>query len=115
MARRQRDDEFAMDRRQRGCGHDEAAIRGARIRGDVAFNLTRVTHIDGAHLKTERRCRSLDCTPLTDTGGYPRIAEDRRARHTWLDLLEQLQPFSAQPIVKLHKAGSIATGSRQAL
>ena len=52
---------------------------------------------------------------LADAGGY---AESRRtaARVTpRRDLFEQLQPFPAQAVFELHKAGGVAARPRQAV
>jgi hypothetical protein len=53
VARRERDDQFAMKRRQRACSHDQAAIRGAPECCDGALNLINVAHIYRPHLHPE--------------------------------------------------------------
>ena len=45
---RQRDDQIAMNRRQRARRHDQAAIRGAREGRDGALDLAGVAHVDRA-------------------------------------------------------------------
>ena len=51
--------------------------------------------------------------PIPDgVGGIPK---DRHARHARRDLLEQLQPFSAQAVFELHKTGGVAARPRQAI
>ena len=47
--------------------------------------------------------------------GYGGIPKDRRSRHARRDLLEQLQPFPAQAVFELHKAGGVAARPRQAI
>jgi hypothetical protein len=51
----------------------------------------------------------------TDPGGYGGIPKDRRSRHARRDLLEQIQPFPAQAIFILDKAGGVAARPRQAI
>jgi hypothetical protein len=46
------------------------------------------------------------------------LAESRRtgrARQPGRDLLEQLQPFSAQAVFEIHEAGNVAARPRQAI
>ena len=50
-------DEIAMKRRQRACGHDQAATVSARKGSDGALNLGRIAHVDRAYLHPERRRR----------------------------------------------------------
>src|SRR5262249_1297576 len=42
-----RDDQFAMNERQRAPCHDQAAVRGAREDRDAALDLGRGAHLDG--------------------------------------------------------------------
>ena len=41
--------------------------------------------------------------------------KDRRSRHAWRDLLEQLQPFPAQAVFESHETGGVAARPRQAV
>ena len=50
---------------------------------------------------------------LADPGGYGGIPKDRRSCHARRDLLEQIQPFRAQTVVELQKAGGVAAWLRQ--
>ena len=84
---RQRDDQIAMNHRQRARRHDQTAIRGAREGRDGALDLARVAHVDRAHLHPERRRHGLDGGELADPGGYGGIPKDRRSRHARRDLL----------------------------
>jgi hypothetical protein len=54
----------------------------------------------------------LDDSKLTDPSGYGGISKDRSLRHARQDLFKQFQPFPAQTVLELHKAGSIAGGPR---
>jgi hypothetical protein len=74
---------------------DQAAIRRARECRDIPLHLAGVAHIDWVHLHPERRRDGLDCAELANSGGYGGIPNHCRPRHTWRDLLEQLQPFPA--------------------
>ena len=71
---------------------------------DSAFDLARVAYVDRAHLHAQRLCHGLDDAELTDASGYGRIPNDGRACDARCDLLEQLQPFSAQGIFELQAA-----------
>jgi len=63
---RQRDDQIAMNRRQRAPCHDQAAIRAARESGDGALDLDRVVHLDRAQLHPERWSHGLNRAELAD-------------------------------------------------
>ena len=52
---------------------------------------------------------------LADSGGYSGIAKDRRPGYARRNLLEQLQPFRAQTVFELHKAGGVAARPRQTI
>ncbi len=85
------------------------------IRPPSAFDLVRVAHVDRAYLHSEGRRHGLDGAPQADPGGYGGIPNDPRSRHARRDLLEQFQPFPAQAIVILDKAGGVAARPRQAM
>jgi hypothetical protein len=57
----------------------------------------------------------LNGSELTCPGGYGGVPQYRRARQARSNLLEQLQPFSAQAVLKLHEAGGIAAGTRKTI
>src|SRR5262249_58526234 len=67
---RKRDDQIAMNRRQRTRSHDQAAIRRAREGRDGAFDLDGVAHVDRAHLDPKGRRHGLDYAELAGPGGY---------------------------------------------
>ena len=115
MPRREGDDQIAMNHRRWARRHDETAIRLARECRNRPVYLAWVTYIDRAHFQAKRRCHSLDHRKLADPGGRGGIAKHCRLRHARRDLLEQFQPFSAQAVVKHHKAGRVAAGPRQLL
>jgi hypothetical protein len=52
-----------MDGSQRAPGHDQASVRPARKRSDIALDLLRVTHIDRSHLHPEQRRHGLRHKP----------------------------------------------------
>src|SRR5262249_8429238 len=56
----------------------------------------------------------LNCGPGANTGRYGGIANDCYSRHTWRNLLEQLQPFHANAVFIRGKAGGVGAGPRQA-
>jgi hypothetical protein len=111
---RQRDDQVAMNERQRARGHDQTAIRGAREGRDGALDLAGVAH-DRNYFHAERRRYGLDCGELADPGSHGGIPNDCRSRHARRNLLEQLQPFSAQAVFEQKEAGGVATRARQAV
>ena len=60
MPGRKRDDQIAMNERQRARRHDQAAIRRARESRDGALDLAGIAHVDRAQLHPERRRHGLD-------------------------------------------------------
>src|SRR5207245_2696152 len=56
-----------------------------------------------------------DDRELADPRGDGGIPKNRRPRYARHDLLEQLQPFPAQAVLELQKAGSVAAWPCQAL
>jgi len=78
-----------MKRRRRARSHDQAAIGQAREGCDAAFDLTRVTHVDWAHVDPDRRGNGLDNGELARAGGDGRIPKYPRPRHLGCDLFEQ--------------------------
>src|SRR4029079_16759730 len=55
----------------------------------------------------------LDDRELADPGGYRRVAKNRHAGYAGRDLLQQFEPFAAQTVVELNKAGGVASRLRQ--
>jgi hypothetical protein len=65
---RKRDDQFAIDRRQRAHRNDQAGI-GLSGDSDGPFDLAGLAQADRGHLHPQRRRQRLDCTQLpTSTG-----------------------------------------------
>jgi hypothetical protein len=48
-------------------------------------------------------------------GPYGGISKNRRPRHAWRDLLEQLQPFAAHAVFEQHETGGVAARPCQAV
>src|SRR5262249_5465451 len=109
------DDQIPMARGQRGPRYDQSAIRRASEGRKGALDLSRVTHIDRDCFDPNRGSHGLDRSPLADPSGYGWISDDSHARDVWRDLLEQLQPFHADSILKKQKASGIAAWPRQAV
>ena len=82
----------------RASRHNQASVRGARESRHGALNLSGVAHVDRAHLHPKRWRYGLDRAKLADPGRLPGISNDCGAGYVWRDLLEQLQPFSAQTV-----------------
>src|SRR5262249_51244140 len=93
--------------------HDQAAIRPACKFRDPAFDLARVTHVNWAHLHSQKRSHGLNSTKLTPAGGEGWIARHVGASYMGRDLLQQFKPFPAHAVFKHRKAGRIAAGVRQ--
>ena len=72
-------------------------------------------HLNRAHLHPDRRRHGLDCAELAGPGRLRGIANDCRPRHGRCDLLEQLQPFSADAILEESETSGVAAGPRQAI
>jgi hypothetical protein len=102
-----------MNHRQRARCHDQTAIRCAGEGRDSALDLGRIAEVDRAHIHSDRARHGLNDGELPDPGGYGGITKDRRPRHARRDLLEQLQPFSAQIVFELNKTGRVAAGPSQ--
>jgi len=72
----------------------------ARVRANVGWFRRRLdpagNHgVDRIYRYPERLRHGLDDAELRGAGGGGGIAKDHNSRHTWRDLLEQLQPFPA--------------------
>jgi hypothetical protein len=86
---RERYDQFAIKHRRRARGYDHAAIRGIGEGRNGSLNLTRLPHVDRPQVHANRRRYRLDDSKLRGAGGYRWIAQNRRSRYPWRDLLEQ--------------------------
>src|SRR5262245_47308382 len=111
----QRDDQMAMNYRQRTPRDNQAAIWRAREVCDCALDLVRVAHVDWAHLQSERRRHCLDGAELTEPGRDGGVPKDGRPRYPRRDLLEQFQPFSTDAVFELDKSGGVAARPRQTI
>jgi hypothetical protein len=58
MPGRERDDQIALNDRQWGCRHDQAAIRLARELCDGALDFAGGAHADRTQLHAECRCHA---------------------------------------------------------
>ena len=70
MLGRERDDQVAMNHRQRASRYDQATIRRTSKGGNVALDVGCVAHVDRDDLDAERRCHGLDGGELTDPCTY---------------------------------------------
>src|SRR5947208_565779 len=59
-------------------------------------------------LHPNRLCKGLDDRPLPDPSRAG-TAKDTHARDAGSDLLQKLQPLSAQAVLELHEAGDVTT------
>ena len=86
---------------QRARRDDETSIRRAREGRNRALDLDGVAQVDRSYLHPERRRHGLNDTELGKAGGYAGIPQHGRSRQAWHNLLEQFQPFAADPIFEL--------------
>jgi hypothetical protein len=75
---RKRDDQVAMNHRQRAPRQDHAAVRGAREGRNSAFDLAGIEHVDRAQINAERRRHRLERAPLAGPRGYGSIPKCSR-------------------------------------
>src|SRR5262249_21965670 len=94
---------------------DQTSIWGTRKSGDILLNLPSITHVDHAHIHSDRGRNGLDHGELSDPGSLGGIPKDTHPRYAWGDLLEQLHPFCGQCILKCNKTSCVATRSSQAV
>ena len=66
---RKRDDQLAMNDRQRAPRHDQAAIRGARECCDGALDLAGIAHVDGLNSTPNDGATDWIARQLADPGG----------------------------------------------
>src|SRR5262249_23965030 len=104
-----------MNSCQRTRRHYHTAIRGVGEGRNTTLDLAGIAHVDRTHFYPKRRCHSLDGAELADPGGYTRIPNDCRARHSRRYLLQQFHPFPTDTVLEHKKAGDVATRSRQAV
>ena len=104
-----------MNERQPARDDDQTTIRGAGERGNRVLDLTGVAQVDLNYLHPQCRCHGLNDTKLSDAGRCAGIPKYRRSRQAWHDLLEEFQPFPANPIFECHETGNVAARSRQAV
>jgi hypothetical protein len=97
MLGRQRNDQLSLHTRPGAADHDHAAVRDVRESREGALDLARIAHIDGAQLHAKRGRERLDRAKLGQTWRDGSVTKDRRSRYARRDLLEQLQPFPAEP------------------
>ena len=62
-----------------------------------------------------RRRDGLNDGKLARSPALRRVAKHRDPGHTWRDLFQQFQPFSAEGVFRSHEAGDVAARLRQAL
>jgi len=79
-----------------------------------ALHCFHIANINRTNIDAERRRESLDNSKLANAGGSIVIAKDRHAPYARRYVFQKLQPFPAQAVFKLHKAGHIAAGPSQA-
>ena len=115
MPRRKREDQIAMNHRKRARRHNQAADRGARKGRDGAFDFAGVAQVDRSDLHLERRCHGLDDAEQCGAAGVSGISQDRRSRHVRRNLLEHLQPFSAQAVFQRAEPGGVPPGCARLL
>src|SRR5262249_23807889 len=115
VPRRKRDDQIAMNDRQRAPCQYQTAIRAPCEGRKRALHLPGVAPADGAQPHPKRRRHGLNCAPQANPGRYGGIANDCYSRHTWRNLLEHLQPFRADAVFIRGKTGDVATRPRQTI
>ena len=115
VPRRKRDDQTAINKTRPAGGHDQSTIWGSREGRDDALDLAGVALVERADLHPERRRHGLNDTELGGAGGCVGIPQDRHSLHAGRDLLEQLQPFSADAVFEKHETGGVAARVRKAV
>src|SRR6266508_3012965 len=113
MARRERDDEIAMQDAGAIRQHDKASIRQARERLDGALDVGGVIYRTGHEFERERRRNVLGRADEVIVRRRYGIGHEGGAPEMWRDLFEQGQPFSGDAFFVEHEAGDIAARVRQ--
>src|SRR5262245_30196460 len=91
--------------------HNQTAVRATRKFTDVALDRPDILQIDYIQLHPDWSHR-LDCGKLANSGGKGGIAQNRRARHVWRDLLEYLQPLRTDRVLEGRKSSDVAARPR---
>src|SRR5262245_66452657 len=104
-----------MNQRHRTRRHDQPTVRRARERRDAALDLGRGPRIDWAQLHPGRAREGLDDSPLPGPGAGSKISEDPYALDLRRDLLQQLEPFSAQVVIELDETRNVSARLRHAI
>src|SRR5262249_36712808 len=99
-----------MDDRKRASCDNHTTVRAACEGREAAIKLAAIDQIDGAHLDGNGERYGQNCAPLANAGRDGGIANDRSARRIGCDLLEHLQPFRADAVIKLSETGDVAAG-----
>src|SRR5262249_23346953 len=109
---RKLDNSTAVHVLSRARRHNETRIPRLGKIGRSAFDLVGVAHVDGADLYPQRLRQCLNSAELADRRWSRRIANDGHSRQLRHNLLEALQPLSAQTIFKVHEPGNVAPRPR---
>ncbi len=104
-----------MDECQRAPHDHQTAVRAARESRNRALDLTGIAHIDRGQFNTERWGHGLDRAELANSRGYGGITYDGDSRQFRHHLFEQLQPFRANAVFEIDKAGRVAARPCQAI
>src|SRR5262249_25632156 len=115
VAGRERNDQIAMDYCCWRSGNDQTTVWRPRERHDGAFDLARVAYIDRTQLHPQRWRDRLDDRVLTGPGAHSGVPKDCGSRHAGRNLLEQLEPFSAEGVLEQAKSSDVAARMCQAL
>src|SRR5215467_1503101 len=111
---RQRNDQIAMKRSRPAPRYDQTPVRRAHEGRKGALSLMWGAHVDWVYLDAERRGQGLDDAELADSGGVRGISKDCYSRNARRNLLQQLQPFSAQAVFIRHEAGRARLSTKPA-
>src|SRR5262245_59008973 len=112
MPYRRSDNLRAMSYHTRAGQHDETAAWLTREHADRAFEFGSVARRDGSRIDPKRWRQGLDRVQQSLRCGPALSIDHRHAAEAGLDLLEQLQPFSAHRQFSRTESGDIATRTR---
>src|SRR5215472_1892608 len=114
MARRELDDEIAIDRRCAVRKDSEAAVGHAGDCDNRALDICGVIfYVTGEHFDAKRRCSGLGrVLQIVKIGGSFWISQKCRAFSRWRNVLEHLKPFTNNARLEDHEAGDIAARTR---
>src|SRR5262249_44892952 len=82
---------------------------------DGTFHIAGVDDVDGSQVHAKRLRRGLEDAELSERGGIGRVAKHPRTFQVGNDLLEHLQPFRADRVLKQSKSRGVATWPCQAV